>query len=375
LPALLRRRARHEAWGHALLGLGFFYLLIQRGPAHGVIQGALASIGVLAVVHGLLWRHLDGNRPLGSSGIMVKLGTANRITLFRGFLISLVAGFLFCIPEYGQTGKTAWVWWPGCIYLAAAVLDGVDGFWARRTGTQTRLGAALDVNMDALGLLVASAVAVGSGRLPAYYLAAGWAYYLLQLGVWHRRKRGGEIHPSGSRALARLMAGIQMGFVGFALLPIFAASVLEKVAPLFLVPFLLGFIWDWALMHGHLRQAVAGRVRKILVGLAAKGPSVLRAGLLVWGGLLLQAAPLSALSNAMLTNLALGLMVVMGFLGRSAALLLSIHLACQASVAGSPPDLLLALSAAVVIMMYGTGDGSLWRPEDALLLRESGRQA
>ena len=273
LPALLRRRAMHEALGHVLFGFLFFGVLIRIGPAYGVIGGGLAAAGVLVVVHWFLWRNLHGNHVPGSPGIMATLGAANRITLFRGLLVSLVAGFLFLPGE--ENPANAWLWWPGCLYLVAVVLDGVDGFWARRTGTQTLLGKTLDVNIDALGLLTACAVAANTGRLPVYYLTAGLAYYLLQLGLWCRRKAGKDIRPAPSRVFARLMAGIQMGFVGVALLPVIAAGVLELVAPILLIPFLLGFIWDGAIMGGYVSKASVGRLQAILARLAAKGPPVL----------------------------------------------------------------------------------------------------
>ena len=211
--------------------------------------------------------------------------------------------------------------------MAAAVLDGVDGAWARRTGTTTPLGQVLDVQYDALGVLVACAVAVGTRRLPVYYLVAGAAYYLFQLGLWCRRRRGKPIYPCGSRTFARLMAGFQMGFLGIALLPIFSNKVLSVVAPVFLLPLLAGFVWDWQVVRGGVGKDLAQRCETLVAVLAAKGPPVLRGGLLVAGGGMLMASPAAPFSGSWLVPAGLGLMVVAGVAGRTAALLLSLVLA------------------------------------------------
>ena len=372
LPEGLRGRAAREAMGHGLFFLLFFLLLDSTGAVQSVKARAIPAAGVLVGVHWFLWRNLQGNHPPGSSGIAPHLGTANRITLLRGLLISLVAGFL-CYPSAsGLGGAAVWVWLPGTLYLTAAVLDVVDGIWARRTGTQTALGQTLDVNTDALGVLVASAVAASSHRLPAYYLAAGAAYYLYQFGLWYRRCRGKKIHSTGSRTFARLIAGFQMGFLGIALLPIFNAKILEFVAPVFLLPLLAGFVWDWGVVRGCVSDVATRRCETLVVTLSAKGPPILRVGILIAGGGMLLTLPVAPFSGSILIPFGLGLMVVAGFMGRTAALLLSLLLAHQASVSGASPFLMMVLIGSLLIMLAGTGDGSLWRPEDGFLLGKPG---
>jgi uncharacterized protein (TIRG00374 family) len=233
----------------------------------------------------------------------------------------------------------------------------------------------LDVQYDALGVLVACAVAVGTRRLPAYYLVAGAAYYLFQLGLWCRGRRGRPIYPAGSRTFARLMAGFEMGFLGIALLPIFSNEVLSVVAPVFLLPLLAGFVWDWRVMRGSVSAAAIRCWETRVLTLAAKGPPVLRGGFLVAGGGLLVSSPAASFSGSVLVLAGLGLLVVAGVAGRTAALLLSLVLAYQASVAGISFFLMTTLVGTLLILMTGTGDGSLWRPEDAFLLGQpAGRE-
>jgi CDP-diacylglycerol--glycerol-3-phosphate 3-phosphatidyltransferase len=375
LPEVLRRRAAREALGHLLLLMAFFYAVSPPEAFLESLWRIIPAAAVLTAAHGLLWRNLHGNRLPGDSAIASRLGAANRITLLRGLLISLTAGFLFEAPGGEPAVSTVLTWLPGGLYLTAAVLDGVDGAWARRTKTTTPLGQALDVQFDALGVMVACAVAVGTRRLPVYYLVAGAAYYLFQLGLWCRRRRGKPIYPAGSRTFARLMAGFQMGFLGIALLPIFSNKVLSVVAPVFLLPLLAGFVWDWQVVRGGVGKDLAQRCETLVAVLAAKGPPVLRCGLLVAGGGMLMASPAASFSGRLLVPVGLGFMVVAGVAGRTAALLLGLVLAYQATVAGISPLLMATLVGTLLILLTGTGDGSLWRPEDAFLLgKPAGRE-
>jgi CDP-diacylglycerol---glycerol-3-phosphate 3-phosphatidyltransferase len=367
-PEGLRRQASRTAAVHLLLLLLFFSGLARFLPAWEALAGGAVAALVLALVHGLLWRHLPENRPCDAIETAPRLGTANHITLLRGLLISLTAGFLFAPPGDGKAAA----WLPGSLYLAAALLDGVDGAWARKTRTRTLLGEVLDVRYDALGVLVASAVAVGTHRLPVYYLAAGGAYYVFQLGLRLRRRRGKPLHPAGPRAFARLVAGFQMGFLSAALLPLFSGPVLALAAPVFLLPLLAGFIWDWLIAAGRIGDAAARRGEHALAVLATKGPLVLRGFMLIPGGIALFSPPAGLFPGSRVILAGLVLMVAAGFLGRTAALLLSLLLACQATAANLPPWLAAMMVAGLLIAFTGTGALSLWRPEDALLLGKAG---
>ena len=369
LPGRLRRQAALEAAVHLTILLLVLLVFSRQWLDRGVLAGGVAILLVLVIVHGLLWRNLPANRRAGYPGVVPELGTANRITLFRGLLISLTAGGLFFTPDDDPT-STVLAWLPGGLYLTAAVLDGLDGAWARRTRTQSPLGKTLDTRYDALGVLVASGVAVGTHRLPIYYVGAGAIYYLFHLGLWLRRRHGKPTLRSGSRIFARLVAGFQMGFLGVALLPVFSDRVLAIAAPVFLTPLLAGFAWDWAGAVGRIDDTVKRRWRARLAILSAKGPLLLRVVVLLSGGLLL-AMPVPGLFPGNMAIVAgLVVMIVVGFLGRVAALMLSLVLAGQASVADGNPALFTALVASLLIMLMGTGDASLWQPEDKLLLRE-----
>lgn len=165
---------------------------------------------------------------------------ASRLTLARGILVAALAWFVLAPLR----GIAAWL--PGPIYTVAAAADWIDGFLARRRSEATAAGARFDVEMDALGLLVGSLVAVGNGLLPPWYLALGAAYYLFQGGLWLRARLGWPVHRERLRRnpYARVFAGLQMALVAFSLYPIHRPS-LDVVATLLMTPTLVMFAREW----------------------------------------------------------------------------------------------------------------------------------
>nr|WP_294691626.1 CDP-alcohol phosphatidyltransferase family protein [uncultured Friedmanniella sp.] len=106
-----------------------------------------------------------------------RLGPADRVTLTRTVLIggvaALVADALVRPPALAILVPLATV---------ALVLDGVDGFVARRTGTASVLGARFDMEADAVLILILSLhVARNTG---AWVLLLGAARYLFVAAGW-----------------------------------------------------------------------------------------------------------------------------------------------------------------------------------------------
>ncbi len=160
---------------------------VQTGPLVGLIS-QLALLGVLAGTVGLgssSW--LVGvasalvitaalNRGLVRRGVGT-LGPADRVTLTRATLVcgvaALTAEALGGAPHVGILVTLSAV---------ALVLDAVDGWVARRTGTASPLGARFDLEVDAFLILVLSiyvadelgpwVLAIGAARY--VFVAAGW---------------------------------------------------------------------------------------------------------------------------------------------------------------------------------------------------------
>jgi phosphatidylglycerophosphate synthase len=98
---------------------------------------------------------------------------ANVVTAIRASLVALLAGF---IVRSAASREEAWA--AVVIATVAAVLDGVDGWLARRSGTTSAFGARFDMETDALLVLVLSVLAWQWGKAGAWVLLSGLMRYV-----------------------------------------------------------------------------------------------------------------------------------------------------------------------------------------------------
>lgn len=229
-------------------------MFVRPYPELNNAQWILQALTVTMYVVGLLRYGLKWNYRPDHSNLMSTLGYGTWLTIIRGALIAVLAGYLFQPWSVTKLSPGIYSWTPGFLYIAAAVLDFVDGRVARASRHETRLGAFLDVNLDALGLLIAPSLAVLSGQLPVSYLSVGCAYYIYRTGIWLRKTLSKPVTEPGPWRGARIIAGVQMGFVGIALLPILSPPVTTLAAYVFMIPLLAGFLRDWIIVCGYLNS-------------------------------------------------------------------------------------------------------------------------
>nr|WP_298056502.1 CDP-alcohol phosphatidyltransferase family protein [uncultured Halomonas sp.] len=106
------------------------------------------------------------------------LGWANRITLGRGVLVAIVAGALAA----NAFTNAIWLWL--AIAVIALLLDGVDGWIARRTNTHTPFGARFDMELDAVLILILCIGLWQSEPLGIWVLLIGGMRYLFIAASW-----------------------------------------------------------------------------------------------------------------------------------------------------------------------------------------------
>jgi CDP-diacylglycerol--glycerol-3-phosphate 3-phosphatidyltransferase len=199
----------------------------------------------VAVVHelsvlrkGLKLDRYPGGEPLSG------LGAANWITLARGFMVAWVAGFILAPPNLLKRGDYL-SWFPGILFILECLLDSFDGKIARRKGTTTKLGAYLDMEFDALAILVGSLLVVRWGQAPSWYASVGAAYFLFSAGRWLRKKTGMPVHPLPASTTRRWLAGLTMTVTGGLLLPLLEPPITTLMAVATGLPFLANFVRDW----------------------------------------------------------------------------------------------------------------------------------
>ncbi|WP_235432471.1 CDP-alcohol phosphatidyltransferase family protein, partial [Nostocoides japonicum] len=155
---------------------------VHLGPPAGLVA-QLVLLGALAASVGLggagwvagaaVAVVVTGGLALGMDRYAaVRLGPADRVTLARATLVVGVAAL--SADVLAGPGRTAT---PVLVALStvALVLDAVDGQVARRTRTDSALGARFDMEVDALLILVLSVLVASSAG--AWVLAIGVARY------------------------------------------------------------------------------------------------------------------------------------------------------------------------------------------------------
>lgn len=377
VPSTLRR----QAWLAAMLllcpWLATLFLCSDLLRLHPLaILSLLPGLIAAMYLQLRLLSHLGTNHRCGETDhLFPTLGAATWITLLRGAAVVALAGFLplavFAVPAL----PAALDWAPGLIYLGISLADLLDGFVARRQHRQTELGQRLDIEIDAAGLMVALLVAVSLDRLPALTLLVGLAYYLFILGIWWRQQRHLPLVSLQSRPYSRIIAGFQMGVVALALLPLFNPPFTFIAAALVMTPLLVGFARDWLVVSCRLRidsnqhTALDHWADLVLIRFL---PLMLRLLLLV-GGIVTLVQGAASLSHPvwLWTQSLCCLLAGIGWLGRSAALLMSLLLSCGLTPYGTDFPVVVLFGISTTLMLTGTGPLSLWSPEEEILYRRS----
>lgn len=369
-PNGLRRRWRILVAASLVAWCAGVWLLSDAIPPEQVWAWGVTSAVTLAYVLLFSRRHLSLNVRPGETQPMNALGPGNTLTLMRGTLIGLLAGFLLLPRPAGWLG-----WLPAGLYMLVDLGDFLDGYLARATGTATRLGERLDIEFDALGLLIAAALAVHWGVMPPAFLLIGAARYAYLLGLWWERRRGQAIQPLPESELRRPIAGVMMIFTSALLWPIVPIPAARTAGLVIGVPFLAGFTRDYLVVSGRLSPVSPAYLRwrgRIKHALRQWVPPVLRMLiLLTWA---LAARWVAADPNlpaagrwlVVLTGMPVGLLAV-GIAGRLAAVAASILSAVTMVVVGTPPPLLLLLAVSLALLLTGTGPGSVWGGDSFLV--------
>jgi phosphatidylglycerophosphate synthase len=100
-----------------------------------------------------------------------RFGPANRVTLARGILVGVVAAFI------GTQVSPALTFGVAAFAALALMMDGLDGYVARKTGLSSPYGAQLDMEMDSLLMMVLSILAWQWDRAGVWVLFCGLVRY------------------------------------------------------------------------------------------------------------------------------------------------------------------------------------------------------
>lgn len=376
-----KERAAYRRLGHAWAGWGIaggLGLLLtaaalrgEFGPRVGLwlLVNTAALVGILALIRQIL----PENRSSPDGPLLPALGAGNHVTVLRGVLIAQLPGYLL-FPWPG--GWAAWL--PAVTFGTALAADFADGYFARRADRATRLGERLDIEFDGLGLLAATALAVHYGQLPVVYLlTVGIARYLFLGAGWLARRLGRatrEIPPSTAR---RGLAGAVMELAAAALWPILPSAMMTLAAIIIGIPVLAGFGRDTLVSLGFVdpgEEAYWKGRQRVVWFFSTVVPVALRIAMVIVLGPLLAVHWAEGPSPGVVLGSVLLSMIALGAAGRAAAAGLIVLIGLSLALGELSTEGLAAWGLAVAIYLAGTGAGSLWQPEMALVRRKAGER-
>ena len=189
----------------------------------------------------LLWR-LAAYHPFN------RLGIANHITIARGVLTALLAGSIGLGAE-PRLQFAAFV-----TGMIASALDGADGWSARRTRMSSSYGARLDMETDALLILVLSFLAWQFDKAGAWVIASGLLRYAFVAATWIFTWMQRPLPPSRRR---KAVAAIQTIALVTAIAPIVPAPLSTTICAVSLVLLAWSFLIDSAWLKRHASDAPA----------------------------------------------------------------------------------------------------------------------
>ncbi|MFA9515715.1 CDP-alcohol phosphatidyltransferase family protein [Halopenitus sp. H-Gu1] len=218
----------------------------EMGPSLTAFFGGMAVtlVGAVFLGHRLLVSVRSAVGP--QSATLATLVTAIRASALAP-LAGLAVVTVFVDPTAGS-GR----WIPAILFGVVAGLDAVDGAIARATDSVTALGARLDTETDALGILVGSVLVVRYEAAVAAFLAVGGARYLFVAGKRARSRRGLTLHDLAESQVRRGLAGAAMASIWIALVPVIDPRLARVITTVVMVPFLIHFLRDWLVVSGRL---------------------------------------------------------------------------------------------------------------------------
>lgn len=170
-----------------------------------------------------------------------RFGPANQITTVRALLVALIAGLIGEPPHPITTVSLA---------LIATMLDGADGWFARRTRMASTFGARFDVEIDALLIQVLAILAWRYGKAGPWVLASGLLRYAFVAAGWVLPWMRRPLAPS---LRGRIICVVQIAGLMLAISPAVAPPVSSYVAAASLAALCYSFLVDtlWLRRHVH----------------------------------------------------------------------------------------------------------------------------
>jgi phosphatidylglycerophosphate synthase len=201
---------------------------------------ASACFAVIALV--VAARISPANHPY------VTFGPANWVTMARAALVALVAGVI------GETRLPVIAAAAAAAAIVGTLLDGLDGWLARRSGMSSAFGARFDMEVDALLILALSILAWRYDKAGAWVIASGLLRYLFVVAGWIWPWMERPLEPSRRR---QAVCVIQIVALIAVVLPAVTPPMSTAIAAAALAVLAASFLVDTWWLVLHRREQVA----------------------------------------------------------------------------------------------------------------------
>ncbi len=168
-----------------------------------------------------------------------RFGPANYVTLTRALLVALLTALL------GEPTSRAAAWLAAAVSGLVPMLDGVDGWLARRTRMQSAFGARFDMETDALHVLVLSGLVWQYGKAGVWVWLGGLLRYLFVAAGWLLPWLGRPLRPTRRARVITIfhMTALSTGLAPFVPAALSAGAIAIALAAL---------AWSFAVDIGRL---------------------------------------------------------------------------------------------------------------------------
>jgi len=183
-------------------------------------RGLLTAFSCYGLVAAFVVFDLDRHAP------HQRFGAANSVTLARAALTALLWGVVGETMLGARDLDQSLRWLLAVAATGALVLDGVDGWIARRNGMTSRFGADFDLEVDCLFMLALALLVYSTGQVGVWVLSNGLMRYLFVAAGWLQPTLAAPLKPLRRR---KVICAVQGAVLIATLAPIFPP---EAVPPL-----------------------------------------------------------------------------------------------------------------------------------------------
>ncbi|MBX2885660.1 MAG: CDP-alcohol phosphatidyltransferase family protein [Granulosicoccus sp.] len=181
-------------------------------------------------------------------------GAANTVTSVRAMCAALLFGLIPIAESLQSMTNAGWMWLITVLAILTVMLDGLDGYLARKYNTQSTFGARFDMEVDALLALIIALFLWQSNKVGIWILGLGiMRYAFIAAAHWIEALRN-ELYPSRRR---KVVCVIQLLALCSLLCPVIDTPHSTTIAALALICLALSFIID---IRWLLQQSSSGSI-------------------------------------------------------------------------------------------------------------------